>query len=209
MIVIKYEECTNRSYPITMSFTHYSSYKPIHQEALEDCNGQGHQCSLLKDPRSFSWGMMDGSMARIYDNACNSNVCNQNSIVRNWCNIRLCIRNRHHFKMNTRASFSNTRSKVAVVSKDLFCPCTKSLHRVPRSRKCSKDAASCVRHFSVRAVAAPVGDSGSNSAFTAWDTAVQRVPKRTDIKTIMLLGAGPIVIGQVRCGRVALVCVVH
>ena len=47
----------------------------------------------------------------------------------------------------------------------------------------------------VQAVAAPGG-------FTAWDTAVQRVPKRTDIKTIMLLGAGPIVIGQVR-GRIS------
>ena len=49
--------------------------------------------------------------------------------------------------------------------------------------------------FVVQAVAAPGG-------FTAWDTAVQRVPKRTDIKTIMLLGAGPIVIGQVR-GRIS------
>lgn len=44
----------------------------------------------------------------------------------------------------------------------------------------------------VRAVAAP-----SDGSFTAWDTATQRVEKRTDIKTIMLLGAGPIVIGQV------------
>lgn len=48
-----------------------------------------------------------------------------------------------------------------------------------------------------RAVAAPVGDSSDQVPFTAWDTAVQRVSKRTDIKTIMLLGAGPIVIGQV------------
>lgn len=48
-----------------------------------------------------------------------------------------------------------------------------------------------------RAVAAPVGDSNDQVAFTAWDTAVQRVAKRTDLKTIMLLGAGPIVIGQV------------
>ena len=44
----------------------------------------------------------------------------------------------------------------------------------------------------VRAVSAP-------ESFTAWDTATQRVAKRDDIKTIMLLGAGPIVIGQVRC----------
>lgn len=42
----------------------------------------------------------------------------------------------------------------------------------------------------VRAVSAP-------ESFTAWDTATQRIEKRTDIKTIMLLGAGPIVIGQV------------
>lgn len=41
--------------------------------------------------------------------------------------------------------------------------------------------------------------AAAQSNFTAWDTAVQRVPKRTDIKTIMLLGAGPIVIGQVSC----------
>lgn len=45
----------------------------------------------------------------------------------------------------------------------------------------------------VRAVSAP-------ESFTAWDTATQRVEKREDIKTIMLLGAGPIVIGQV-CSR--------
>ncbi|KAL6780053.1 CMP1 [Auxenochlorella protothecoides x Auxenochlorella symbiontica] len=32
--------------------------------------------------------------------------------------------------------------------------------------------------------------------FTAWDTAVQRVAKRTDIKSVLVLGAGPIVIGQ-------------
>ena len=44
----------------------------------------------------------------------------------------------------------------------------------------------------VRAVSAP-------ESFTAWDTATQRVEKRDDIKTIMLLGAGPIVIGQVCC----------
>lgn len=37
--------------------------------------------------------------------------------------------------------------------------------------------------------------------FTAWDTAVQRVAKRTDIKSVLVLGAGPIVIGQVRPGQ--------
>jgi hypothetical protein len=50
----------------------------------------------------------------------------------------------------------------------------------------------CVR---IEAVAAP---AGGEVPFTAWDTAIQRVAKRTDLKTIMLLGAGPIVIGQVR-----------
>lgn len=53
--------------------------------------------------------------------------------------------------------------------------------------------------LTINAAAAPptLGDS-SGAEFTAWDTATQRVPKRTDIKTIMLLGAGPIIIGQVR-----------
>ena len=61
-----------------------------------------------------------------------------------------------------------------------------------RSRRTSRACAgrSGMRR-AIQAVAAP-------GNFTAWDTAVQRVPKRTDIKTIMLLGAGPIVIGQVR-----------
>lgn len=36
--------------------------------------------------------------------------------------------------------------------------------------------------------------------FTAWDTAKPRVAKRTDIKSVLVLGAGPIVIGQVRLG---------
>lgn len=50
----------------------------------------------------------------------------------------------------------------------------------------------------VSCVAAPEKPAAAGAAFTAWDTAVQRVAKRTDLKTIMLLGAGPIVIGQVR-----------
>jgi hypothetical protein len=50
------------------------------------------------------------------------------------------------------------------------------------------------RGFSVTAVAAPAEEV----PFTAWGTAIQRVAKRTDLKTIMILGAGPIVIGQVR-----------
>jgi hypothetical protein len=49
----------------------------------------------------------------------------------------------------------------------------------------------------VQAVAAPEKPSADEKPFTAWDTAVQRVAKRTDLKTIMILGAGPIIIGQV------------
>jgi hypothetical protein len=49
----------------------------------------------------------------------------------------------------------------------------------------------------VSAIAAPEKPStNSSEPFTAWGTAVQRVPKRDDLKTIMVLGAGPIIIGQ-------------
>ena len=50
----------------------------------------------------------------------------------------------------------------------------------------------------VQATAAPEKPATGEAPFTAWDTAVERVAKRTDLKTIMILGAGPIVIGQVR-----------
>ena len=56
------------------------------------------------------------------------------------------------------------------------------------------------RPLVVCAIAAPDAPA-AKAEFTAWDTAVQRVAKRTDLKTIMILGAGPIVIGQVRQGR--------
>lgn len=49
----------------------------------------------------------------------------------------------------------------------------------------------------VQAIAAPEKKT-EEVPFTAWDTAVQRVAKRDDLKTIMILGAGPIIIGQVR-----------
>ena len=49
----------------------------------------------------------------------------------------------------------------------------------------------------VRAVAAPEKPSITPPPFEAWNTG-KDVKKRTDIKTIMILGAGPIVIGQVR-----------
>lgn len=50
----------------------------------------------------------------------------------------------------------------------------------------------------IKAVAAPEKPTAEEVPFTAWDTAVQRIAKRDDLKTIMILGAGPIVIGQVR-----------
>lgn len=49
----------------------------------------------------------------------------------------------------------------------------------------------------INAVAAPEKPSPSDEPFTAWGSAQQRVAKREDLKTIMILGAGPIVIGQV------------
>lgn len=53
-----------------------------------------------------------------------------------------------------------------------------------------------------KAISAPDKPTTAEKApFTAWDTAVQRVPKRTDLKTIMILGAGPIIIGQVSIHR--------
>ena len=51
--------------------------------------------------------------------------------------------------------------------------------------------------FQIQAVAAPEKSTASEEPFTAWGTAQQRVPKREDLKTIMILGAGPIIIGQV------------
>jgi hypothetical protein len=53
----------------------------------------------------------------------------------------------------------------------------------------------------INAIAAPEKASTNNSEpFTAWGTAKQRVPKRDDLKTIMVLGAGPIIIGQISQG---------
>ena len=51
---------------------------------------------------------------------------------------------------------------------------------------------------------ATTASSGESEVFRAWDLATKS-QKRTDIKKIMILGAGPIVIGQVRsfaCARV-------
>lgn len=48
----------------------------------------------------------------------------------------------------------------------------------------------------VRAVAAPEKEAYTPPPFESWNTGAV-LKKRTDIKTIMILGAGPIVIGQV------------
>ena len=47
-----------------------------------------------------------------------------------------------------------------------------------------------------------VAASGESEVFRAWDQATKS-QKRTDIKKIMILGAGPIVIGQVRARELA------
>lgn len=53
----------------------------------------------------------------------------------------------------------------------------------------------------VKAISAPE-KPGTDEPFTAWGTAIERVAKRTDLKTIMIIGAGPIVIGQVRSSHI-------
>ena len=52
------------------------------------------------------------------------------------------------------------------------------------------------RHQAAVAVSAP-SKPFELAPFEAWNTGAS-IKKRTDIKTIMILGAGPIVIGQVR-----------
>jgi hypothetical protein len=62
------------------------------------------------------------------------------------------------------------------------------------SRKRTRDA----RRPTVQAIAAPEKiEPLASAAFLAWADAA-KVKKREDIKSIMILGAGPIVIGQVR-----------
>ena len=63
----------------------------------------------------------------------------------------------------------------------------------------------------VLAVAAPekaqeaAQQSSSPPPFLAWETG-KAISKRTDIKTILLLGAGPIVIGQVHIQNLSTLC---
>ncbi len=49
-----------------------------------------------------------------------------------------------------------------------------------------------------RRVVQQIANSSANGTeFKAWENVTSLIPKRDDIKTIMLFGAGPIVIGQV------------
>jgi hypothetical protein len=50
------------------------------------------------------------------------------------------------------------------------------------------------------AVAGAPSSPSSNSAKLPWQAAMSEIKKRKDLKTIMIIGAGPIVIGQVRRG---------
>ena len=85
------------------------------------------------------------------------------------------------------------------------CVKTKNFERTTGSSSARRDgkgsAAECQVNsptsIRVQAIAAP--EKPTSEPFTAWATAIERIPKRTDLKTIMILGAGPIVIGQVRC----------
>lgn len=49
-----------------------------------------------------------------------------------------------------------------------------------------------------RAAAVAVTASSSNGNLLPWQAAMDEVKKRKDLKSIMIIGAGPIVIGQVR-----------
>lgn len=73
-------------------------------------------------------------------------------------------------------------------------PHSGSTKRGKRARHGRQKADSCV----VRAVVAPPEKETAYEVppFEAWSTGAP-IKKRTDIKTILLLGAGPIVIGQV------------
>jgi len=46
----------------------------------------------------------------------------------------------------------------------------------------------------------PASDEAEASRFKAWESPFANRHRRTDLKRIMILGAGPIVIGQARAG---------
>eukprot|EP00884_Botryococcus_braunii_P009542 jgi/Botrbrau1/1858/Bobra.146_1s0047.1 len=89
-----------------------------------------------------------------------------------------------HFPIYGRGS--STRSVSSFVGEKHFS-------RVSKSRRAARDAS---RRQLVQAIAAPEKVKPLDSAaFLAWADA-SKVKKREDIKSIMILGAGPIVIGQ-------------
>jgi len=48
-----------------------------------------------------------------------------------------------------------------------------------------------------RSISTRAEGTNGGKPFRAWETGVSLVAKRTDLKRIMIIGAGPIVIGQV------------
>lgn len=65
--------------------------------------------------------------------------------------------------------------------------------RVPR-----RSAARGFRSGPAVRVLAAAGDNGTSNGVLPWQAAMDEIKKRSDIKSIMIIGAGPIVIGQVR-----------
>lgn len=80
-------------------------------------------------------------------------------------------------------------------------PCPKVLPAIRLGRSVHRAIGGHRFRVRIDAVAAPEKPSSKSEPFTAWGTATERIAKRTDLKTIMILGAGPIVIGQVRPSR--------
>ena len=69
----------------------------------------------------------------------------------------------------------------------------------PGSRPCATKRSKAARVSAIAAPPAPVASNGAAPPdFKAWENIAPRIKRRDDIKTIMLFGAGPIVIGQVR-----------
>ena len=61
-----------------------------------------------------------------------------------------------------------------------------------------------------RAVQQIVSSTANGADFKAWENVTSLIRKREDIKTIMLFGAGPIVIGQVGvCHMIGLWCIFY
>ena len=86
--------------------------------------------------------------------------------------------------------------RQALIAKPLGRPL---LPRFPGSSRARSNVSRGInkRTLLVKAIAAPEKPKAGETPFTAWATAIQRVAIRDDLKTIMILGAGPIVIGQV------------